>query len=122
MLTRKINRFFFYPKALITSGPEICSDHEDNFLFIVDLIEKSVISYPVAPGFRFVCPQFFYVFPEVGLLPELGIDIFPELDNSLFLWWAKNLFKVALKLVGFEDSKFSQQNGLSFFWLVRYRL
>jgi hypothetical protein len=120
--TQKRSIFIFYLKALITSRSEISSDQEDDLLIVIDLIEKSVAADPVAPGFRFEGPQFFDVFPEVGLLSELWIDNFLEFDDCFFLLRAENSADILQELIGFENAEFNQQSGLSFSGLVRCRL
>jgi hypothetical protein len=42
--------------------------HKDYFIFAINLIEKSVAAYSIAPGIRFIGCELFYVFAEIGIL------------------------------------------------------
>jgi len=47
---------------------EINRYHKNYFVFVIDLIEKSVIAYSIAPGIRIIVYEFFYVFAKIGIL------------------------------------------------------
>jgi hypothetical protein len=67
--------------ALLTS---ICSDHEDNLAAVVDFIKEPESADPIPPGLWSVPFELLDISAEIGLRPELGIDIINEPGDHLF--------------------------------------
>ena len=99
--------FFSVGNTSVGSG-----DHENDLLCLIDLIKKPPATYSVPPCFWFETSQLLDIWPEMGMLSELGINKFMKFRNNLGATRLCNLPKVPLKLLGFEDSVFTQQNAL----------
>ena len=88
-------------------------DHENNLLCLINLIKKPPATYSVPPCFGFEISELLNIWPEMGMLSELGINKLVKLRNNLGVTRPCNLPKVPLKLLCFEDPVFTQQNALS---------
>ena len=99
--------FFSVGNTSVSSG-----DHENDLLCLINLIKKPPATYSVPPCFRFETFELLNIWPEMGMLSELGINKFIKFRNNLGATRPCNLPKVSLKLLGFEDSVFTQQNAL----------
>jgi hypothetical protein len=97
----------------IALGPELGGDHENDFLAVVHLVEEAVFTDAVAPGFGPIAAKFLDILPEIGLLPEAGINERPEFPDDLFFRGAEVLPKVVLESFGLEDTEITQRIALS---------
>jgi hypothetical protein len=68
----------------IGRGSRLGGEHEDDASLAVDLIKEAISADPVSPGFRLVSLQFPDILAEIGLSPELGINIDSELRDDGF--------------------------------------
>jgi hypothetical protein len=85
-----------------------CDGHEDDLLFVVDLVEEAPISNTVAPRFWSVSLQLADVISEVGMADELGVNHIPEPAHNVGSDRAGKLSKISLELFGLEDPVLTQ--------------
>lgn len=90
--------------------PVGCRNHEDDLVFSVDLIKKSPLANPITPCIRPEPLEFSNVGAEVGMMPELWVDVSVEFIRDLFLTGLNDLSEVLLELFGFEDPVLNQRN------------
>ena len=86
--------------------------HENDLLGFIDLIKEPPATYSVPPGVRLETSELLNIWPEMGMLSKLGINKFVKFRNNLGATRPCNLPQVPLKLLGFENSVFTQQNAL----------
>ena len=85
------------------------AQHEDEPLPSVDRIKESVVSNSISPGLRHGLPEFLDVFPDVGMLSKLRIDLRGEFRLDAGLLPAEILLEVFLELDGFENAELNQR-------------
>lgn len=100
--------FFSVGSASVRGG-----DHENDLLWLINLMKKPPATYPVPPCFRFEISELLNIWSEMWMLSELGINKPGKFRNNLAMTRSCNLPKVPLKLLCFKDPVFTQQNALS---------
>ena len=90
-------------------------DHKIDFFLIIDLEKKPPSSDSVSPCLGFKVHQFFDIWSEMGVLFQLGINIFLKFPNHFFLTGFCNLGKIFFELFRFEYPIFTQQSVPAWF-------
>ena len=93
------------------------SDHEDDLRIIINLKKKPPGPDSIPPCLRVEVFKFFDVWPEVGVLHQLGMHVFLKFPNHFALTGFCDLGKVLLKLLGLKYPIFIQRSGPFSLWL-----
>ena len=96
-------------RRLIRVTAMIGSEHQDQPVPLIDPVEKTIIPDPIPPRLGDGVPKFLDVLANVGVHPQLGIDVRSELALDALLLPTKILFEIPLELYGFKDAKVSQR-------------
>ena len=87
--------------------------HEDDALLFIHPIKEAVIPDAIPPSLGHGVPQLLNIFPKVGVLAKLRIDVRGQLLLDASVLSSKVLLEIALKLRGLEETELSQQIYLS---------
>ena len=80
---------FFPPFLLIGVFSVVRKNHINNFPLLINVIEITIVSYPIAPGFGVVVNKFFDVFAEERVCLQLRVNVTGELDFDFLIYSAK---------------------------------
>jgi hypothetical protein len=86
----------------------VSGEHKHVALAFVNCVEEAVIPDPIAPCLRNFIPQFLDILTEIGIGPQLGIDVRVEFSPDAGLLSAEVLREVLPELSGLKDPEISQ--------------
>ena len=87
---------------------EIDRQNVHDLFFLLTRIKYASIPNSVSPGFRSIAFEFFDVFPKVGFLLELWVDIFFQFLLNECDTLVREFLQLTIELVRFEYSVLTQ--------------
>lgn len=90
---------------------EIDRQNVHDLFFLLTRIKYASIPNSVSPGFRSISFEFFDVFPKVGFLLELWVDIFFQFLSNECDTLVREFLQLTIELVRFEYSVLTQQTA-----------